>query len=635
MAGEEFSFQDAFPALQGTAPAVAPPAAPAPTAAPAAAQTPPTQDEPDFASIGYRPVHDPNGGGGVVAWLPPASAPPATTPSPQPPAAAAPVSAIPAQEAPAPGEFSYADAFPVGGTGPDGRPTSQSLGFMENVTKPLDNVAGWLNKIVPDDALAHVLGMKSTNEVNADRKAAFAKAELTQRPGLLGSIGGGIVGTLPTLALPGGALVQGAAAGASLTDHPDNLADVAKDAAAGAVGSYVGGKVVGAIGKAASPVVRPAVQRLIDAGVQMTPGQIAGGPMRTIEDSLTSWPILGDMIKNAKTRSVATFNTAASNDALAHIGETVPSSVNPGRDTIAHVESRLGNAYDQIKPQLSADMDPPFLNGVVNIRNTIQPEALDAMPTFDRVFKDEIVRRMNPTTGALDGQAAKDAQTAIGQEISGLSPSPDPKARAVVRGLKALQSELDGSLMRNSAPGAADRLADINAGYAKYARLRTAAANASDKDEGLFTPYQLGQAVKQGDKTVGKGARAKGQALMQDLATAGQQVLPSTVPDSGTVGRGLIAELPMLLGFGSESKNFGRQIAGLVMGGPALGLPYTAAGGRLAQKAMTARPWTPAQAQLVLQTMRPAITDLGAVGSDNAAKRLPQLPRRQALPAPR
>jgi hypothetical protein len=53
----------------------------------------------------------------------------------------------------------------------------------------------------------------------------------------------------------------------------------------------------------------------------------------------------------------------------------------------------------------------------------------------------------------------------------------------------------------------------------------------------MFTPAQLAQAVRAQDTSVGKGASATGQALMQDLAEQGTNILGSKVPDSGTAGR--------------------------------------------------------------------------------------------------
>jgi hypothetical protein len=530
------------------------------------------------------------------------------------------------------GEVSYEDlakAQPQAAA-PDTRPTSESLGFMEGVTKPLSNMNALLNTV---PGLRTLTGADSPDLQKAlqGSRAYFAQREAAQRPGAIGNFAGNVVGTLPTMALPGGPLAQGAAAGALLTDHPNDPLTVAKDAAGGAIGAKVGGAALSALGKVAAPALKPAVRALVDAGVSLTPGQLAGGAARTIEDSLTSWPILGDMIKNAKVRSVASFNTAAANSALSHIGETVPDTVAPGRATISHVENRLGQGYDAIAPQLKADIDVPFVQNVGALRSSIAPEALDNMPTFDRVLKDEVLARADPNTMSLNGQGAKDAMTAVGQEIRKYSPSPDPKVQAVVRGLQGLQDEIGGSLARNSPADAASKLNDLNAGWAKFSRLRAASAAASEKADGLFTPYQLSQAVKKGDKSVGKGGFARGDALMQDFAGNGEKVLPSTVPDSGTVGRGLIAELPMLLGFGSESKSFGRQIAGLVLGGPVAGLPYTNAGGKAVQGLLAgSRPWSPAQAAAVLAKLKPAARVAGAAGAAKAISpyQLPQLPRR-------
>ena len=63
-----------------------------------------------------------------------------------------------------------------------------------------------------------------------------------------------------------------------------------------------------------------------------------------------------------------------------------------------------------------------------------------------------------------------------------------------------------------------------------------AASSVAAKD-GVFTPAQLHAAVKAKDKSMDKGAFARGNALMQDLSSAGKNVLPSNIPDSGTAGR--------------------------------------------------------------------------------------------------
>lgn len=75
---------------------------------------------------------------------------------------------------------------------------------------------------------------------------------------------------------------------------------------------------------------------------------------------------------------------------------------------------------------------------------------------------------------------------------------------------------------------------------------------------------------------------------MQDLATAGREVLPSTVPDSGTAGR----LLPWLIGGGSVMGTQSDDPTLQTLG--ALGLiasgAYTRPGQALMTHAMTSRP---------------------------------------------
>ena len=70
------------------------------------------------------------------------------------------------------------------------------------------------------------------------------------------------------------------------------------------------------------------------------------------------------------------------------------------------------------------------------------------------------------------------------------------------------------------------------------------AASALGGEEGVFTPAQLLNAVKAMDPSRNKGAFARGDALLQDLAEPAKTVLSQSVPDSGTAGR-LLASLIM------------------------------------------------------------------------------------------
>ena len=90
-------------------------------------------------------------------------------------------------------------------------------------------------------------------------------------------------------------------------------------------------------------------------------------------------------------------------------------------------------------------------------------------------------------------------------------------------------------------PAQADRLRQINEGYANLVRVeRAAGSTASQATEGVFSPTQLGVAAAQG---AGRSSRANEGALLQDLAVAGRNVLPSRIGDSGTATRGAITGL--------------------------------------------------------------------------------------------
>ena len=63
------------------------------------------------------------------------------------------------------------------------------------------------------------------------------------------------------------------------------------------------------------------------------------------------------------------------------------------------------------------------------------------------------------------------------------------------------------------------------------------AGTAAKAKEGVFTPGQLLNAIRQNDSSVRDRATSRGAALMQDWATQGQKVLGDKYPDSGTAGR--------------------------------------------------------------------------------------------------
>jgi hypothetical protein len=415
-----------------------------------------------------------------------------------------------------------------------------------------------------------------------------------------GNIGGSVAATAPLGVLApaartlGGMAAVGAGLGAAtgaLSPVDPNSADFAGDKAQQiGIGALTGGVLspaAGALGRMISPNVSPEVQTLMNRGVTPTPGQILGGGFARTEDKLTSLPVLGDMIKNAQQRAVGQFNVAAYNEALAPIGKTF--SGNVGQEGIEQVGKTIGNAYDSVLPKMQMRVDPQFQADVTNLGQMANSLPDAQQKTFMNVIKTQIFDKLGPQ-GNMDGQTLKGVQSELARTSSGYLKDPSFDNRQLGAAVSALRDAVDGNLARVNPPDLAGQLSNANQAWANFVRLRSAASSAGAMNNGgVFTGAQLQSAVRGADKSVGKGATASGKALMQDLSGAGQAVLGSKYPDSGTVGRGLMS----LLAPGSVAAGLATAPTSTLatLGGIGLGsLPYTQAGGKLAATLLTARP---------------------------------------------
>jgi hypothetical protein len=414
---------------------------------------------------------------------------------------------------------------------PKPRDTSAVRGLALGAVKPLDNLVSAARAAAPglvgalDDAGAAIGLPRSDAAVRANDAA---RANNT-RTGF--QTAGNVIGTAPTMALPGGALVQGAAGGALLSDAQDGFGLV-KDATVGAVGGKVADVALGAAAKAAAPKVNDYVRLLTKEGVKMTPGQIVGGTFKRIEDAATSIPFVGDAIKGAQRRSIETFNRAAINRSLAPIGQKLDEAIGVGNEAIAAAGDKLSAAYRSILPSLKSKIDPTFVTRVQAVQAGASLPAPQAA-RFNEVLQNDVARAFDPKTGVASGRALKVLDEKLGDMAAGYRASPDPDLRALGVAVSDLRQQVLGLVRRNN-PASAAELRKINTGWANLVRVERAAAQSAD---GVFSPNQFNTAVRVADRSGRKRAVARGEALGQDLARAGAKTLPSSVADSGTAGR--------------------------------------------------------------------------------------------------
>lgn len=361
-------------------------------------------------------------------------------------------------------------------------------------------------------------------------------------PGAAGGMAGKAIGA----GAAGMGALQGGLAGLLTPGGDDHFwRDKAMGLLTGGGAGAVAGKAGNALATFVAPKLRPFVEKLMGEGVELTPGMMAGGIAKTIEDRATSIPITGDAIQAARRRAFEQFNRAAWNRALEPIGETMPPNVPMGRQAADYVGDRLSAAYQKVLPHVTvqADMaDPAFAQFISEMASaahdarTLLPDA--QFGQFERFVRSQIEQKITNAGGTIDGRTVNGIDSMFGSEVRGYSRSQEHDARKLGDALAEVQAAFRNLIERQNPGPAGDALKAAREGWANYVRVaRAGAMQGTATKEGIFSPAQLNAAVRAENNTTRKLGYARGHALLQDLSDAGQAVLPSQYPDSGTAGR--------------------------------------------------------------------------------------------------
>lgn len=423
----------------------------------------------------------------------------------------------------------------------------------------MDEILGGINWLAPmTEGIDRGLASQAGRDAVRDREAALFQDDpvgtggmqllgglLT--PGLKGS--GEYISGATGAARTGRAAVVGAGYGAAA--GAAGAEGGAQDRAAGGllgagVGATTGGLLDAGARRAVAGATRrtenPSPQRLLSReGVQLTPGQmleptpVIGGILRRTEDAATSIPIAGPSIQAAKTRGVESFNIAALNRALAPIGQRLPRDARPGYGAVEDVQSRLGRAYDDILPQINAQLDRPLYDDIARVLDDAASEMpRDRLQQLVAVLQNRVFRNVEESDATISGEQFKRIESELGALARQYRTANDPSTVSFGEAVTGVQNALREMIARQN-PQQAARIRQINEGYANLVRIeRAAGGTAAQATDGVFSPTQLGVATNVG---TARGTRARGGGLLQDLAASGRQVLPSTVNNSGTMDR--------------------------------------------------------------------------------------------------
>lgn len=461
----------------------------------------------------------------------------------------------------------YAKASEPKGSAEDGGIVD---GILQGIRDPIDAGAQMLRRAVPDgvgravDAFGNKLadmglpvarseGVEGVDQiVNASNQQYEAGRKAAGREGMdWARLGGNLIGTAPLIyATPGTAgaglaarVGTGAAQGAGFGFLNPVVGEQAQQSFGteklmqGAIGGVLGGitpLVTGAIGRAISPKASQAgsaAKLLANEGVELTPGQAAGGPALWAEDKMMSVPILGDAIRGARVRGNEQLNRAVYNRVLAPIGQ---STKKLGREAVDDVSNRISQAYDDVLAKVKFAPDQQFAQELQSLRQMASSLPARESAAFDNVIQREIIEPLTKGV-AIDGQAFKRIEAQLGDRAQSFLKSTDAYQNDVGRALVEAQKALRSALERAN-PQHAKELQNVNQAFSQMVRLQQAAGSIGAAD-GVFTPAQLDRAVRAADKSVRKNSYARGRALMQDLSGAARDRMSSQIPNSGTADR--------------------------------------------------------------------------------------------------
>jgi hypothetical protein len=313
---------------------------------------------------------------------------------------------------------------------------------------------------------------------------------------------------------------------------PEDRGAAAMLGAAGAAGGHVLSKALGA----RAPRVAPGVKELADRGVPMTPGQLYGpGIVRGAEDKLTSLPIVGDLITRARKRSLESYNRAELLDAIAPLSRRAPTGESAkaiGRESVEAAERIVEQAYDEalervvMSPQAAISAARSAVAEAEKSLPLLDPRQLGQLDYFVRKRIEPFVESLGdkPATGKL----VKELDAEIGHYARKFAKSPSPSDHSLGDAFYILQAQwreaMQASGKTRTGRDALELLQGANAAYRNLLPIKLASERTAT---GVFTP--------QGMNAAGKSSKVGNSKLTE----AARQVLPSTVPDSGTASRAL------------------------------------------------------------------------------------------------
>lgn len=350
-------------------------------------------------------------------------------------------------------------------------------------------------------------------------------------------------------------------------------------------GGLAGRALFNTAGNLVGGVRNPSVQRLRQEGVPLTLGETAGqsgilGRMvQGVENAATSIPGVGRMVNTRQIEARTRWNVGRWNEALRPIGGRVSGA---GEEASEAASAQVSEAYRRVFQGRTFTLDQPMDRALATQAARIPTMLPGTRDTLDTVINQQVrpMLQSGNVQGAL--QALRDGRAALASERG---------SRDAVRMLGNLDQAVQ-NLMRRQHPGSYQALRNADRAYRLVATAQAAQAAAmSNADSpGIFTPAQLGTASRQNaNRFGGRDLAASRNRPFYQSQRDGQNVLPNSLPNSGTADRAALMGIGGVGALGGGEYMLGGDGTGTAGALGGLAALYSRGGQRLVNGMLAAR----------------------------------------------
>lgn len=277
-----------------------------------------------------------------------------------------------------------------------------------------------------------------------------------------------------------------------------------------------------------------------------------------------------------------------------------------GYEGVAQLYEALGAQYDDVLDRIGTiPVDSSAVRAIERARQGAATMHPDQAAQFRAIIDNDVLRRMQ--SGEITAESMKELESKLSSKMRSYIGAPNPDQRDLGLAIESLQDSLRELVERQAPAEDAVLMRGINAGYREFKTVSSAAAALGAKG-GVFSPSQLKGASK---RSTSELRFSTNRGTMQDLATAAEAVLPSSVADSGTPFRAMMAAGGLGTGF------FSPKALAAMLGGAAA---YSSPSQSLIRALVTTQRPLPLRATAeALRRNQAALTYLSGLGASSLA----------------